>query len=67
MTYIRPGLPPTFIVYGDVDRTVDPTQDLQIKKALDEAGVLNGIHPIVGPWARRLYASGKRHSQAAVS
>lgn len=27
MTYIRPGQPATFIVYGDVDRTVGPTQD----------------------------------------
>jgi acetyl esterase/lipase len=48
MTYIGPGLPPTYIVYGDVDRTVDPTQDLQLKKALDAAEVPNGIHAIVG-------------------
>jgi acetyl esterase/lipase len=48
MTYIRPGLPPTFIVYGDVDRTVDPTQDTQLKAALDAAGVPNGIDRVAG-------------------
>jgi len=48
MTYIRRGLPPTFIVYGDLDRTVDPRQDLRLKRALDEAGVPNSIHAIVG-------------------
>lgn len=48
MTYIRPGLPPTYIVYGDVDRTVDPTQDLQLQKALDAAGVPNGIDAVAG-------------------
>jgi acetyl esterase/lipase len=48
MTYIRPGLPPTFIVYGDSDRTVDPTQDTQLQKALNAAGVPNGIDVVVG-------------------
>jgi acetyl esterase/lipase len=48
MTYIRPGLPPTFIVYGDADRTVDPTQDTQLQKALDAAGVPNGVDVIAG-------------------
>lgn len=48
MTYIRPGLPATFIVYGDSDHTVDPTQDTQLKKALDAAGVPNGVDVVVG-------------------
>ena len=48
MTYIRRGLPPTFIVYGDVDRTVDPAQDIQLKKALDAAGIPNGVDVVVG-------------------
>lgn len=48
MTYIRADLPPTFIVYGDSDRTVDPTQDLQLKKALDGAGVPNGVDVVKG-------------------
>ena len=48
MTYIRPDLPPTFIVYGDSDRTVDPSQDIQLKKALDAAGVPNGVDVVKG-------------------
>jgi acetyl esterase/lipase len=48
MTYIRPGLPPTFIVNGDSDHTVDPTQSAQLKKALDAAGVPNGQDLVAG-------------------
>jgi acetyl esterase/lipase len=48
MTYIRPGLSPTFIVNGDSDHTVDPTQSAQLKKALDAAGVPNGQDIVAG-------------------
>jgi acetyl esterase/lipase len=48
MTYIRPGLPPTFIVNGDSDPTVDPTQSAQLKKALGAAGVPNGQDLVIG-------------------
>jgi acetyl esterase/lipase len=48
MTYIRPGLPPTFIVNGDSDPTFDPTQSSQLKKALDAAGVPNGQDLVIG-------------------
>jgi acetyl esterase/lipase len=48
MTYIRSGLPPTFIVNGDSDHTVDPTQSAQLKKALDAAGVPNGQDLVPG-------------------
>jgi acetyl esterase/lipase len=48
MTYIRPGLPPTFIVNGDSDPTFDPSQSSQLKKALDAAGVPNGQDLVVG-------------------
>ena len=48
MTYIRHGLPPTFIVNGDRDPAVDPTQDAQLKKALDAAGVPNGQDIVPG-------------------
>ncbi|HEX9201484.1 MAG TPA: prolyl oligopeptidase family serine peptidase, partial [Acidobacteriaceae bacterium] len=48
MTYIRPGLPPTFIVNGDSDRTVDPSQSAELKKALDAAGVPNGQDLVPG-------------------
>lgn len=48
MSYIRAGLPPTFIVNGDHDPAVDPTQDAQLKKALDAAGVANGQDIVPG-------------------
>lgn len=48
VTYIRPGLPPTFIVNGDSDRTVDPSQSAELKKALDAAGVPNGQDLVLG-------------------
>lgn len=48
MTYIRPGLPPTFIVNGDSDPTFDPSQSSQLKKALDAAGVPNGQYLVIG-------------------
>jgi acetyl esterase/lipase len=48
ITYVRPGLPPTFIVNGDSDPTFDPTQSSQLKKALDAAGVPNGQDLVIG-------------------
>lgn len=48
MTYIRPGLPPTFIVNGDHDTTYHPSQSSQLKAALDAAGVPNGEDLVVG-------------------
>ena len=48
MSYIRHGLPPTFIVNGDHDPAVDPTQDAQLKKALDAAGVPDGQDIVPG-------------------
>jgi acetyl esterase/lipase len=48
MTYIHPGLPPTFIINGDSDPSVDPSQDAQLKKALDATGVPNGQYIVVG-------------------
>ncbi len=48
MTYIRPGLPPTFIVNGDSDHTVDPTQSAELKQALDAAGIPNGQYIVAG-------------------
>ena len=48
LTYVRPGLPPTFIVNGDSDHTVDPTQSAELKKALDAAGVPNGQDLVLG-------------------
>jgi acetyl esterase/lipase len=48
MSYIRHDLPPTFIVNGDHDPAVDPTQDAQLKKALDAAGVPDGQYIVPG-------------------
>ena len=48
ITYIRPGLPPTFIVNGDSDTTYHPTQSSQLKQALDAAGVPNGQDLVIG-------------------
>jgi acetyl esterase/lipase len=48
MTYIRPGVPPTFIVNGDSDTTYYPTQSSQLKEALDAAGVPNGQDLVIG-------------------
>src|ERR1035438_2283913 len=46
-TYITPRVPPTFIINGDSDHSVDPTQSAELKKALDAAGVPH-IQDIVG-------------------
>lgn len=48
LTYVRPGLPPTFIVNGDSDHTVDPSQSAELKKALDEAHVPDGQYIVAG-------------------
>ncbi|HWB31845.1 MAG TPA: hypothetical protein VG714_01600 [Acidobacteriaceae bacterium] len=48
MSYVRHGLPPTFIVNGDHDPAVDPTRDLQLKKTLDAAAVPDGQDIIPG-------------------
>jgi acetyl esterase/lipase len=48
INYIRQGLPPTFIVNGDHDPAVDPTQDAQLKKALDAAGIPDGQYIVPG-------------------
>jgi acetyl esterase/lipase len=48
MTYVKPGLPPTFIVNGDSDHTVDPTQSAELKLALDAAGVPDGQYIVPG-------------------
>lgn len=48
VTYVRPGLPPTFIVNGDSDHTVDPSQSAELKKALDNAHVPDGQYVVVG-------------------
>jgi acetyl esterase/lipase len=48
MTYITPRVPPTFILNGDSDHSVDPTQSAELKKVLDAAGVPNIQDIVVG-------------------
>jgi acetyl esterase/lipase len=48
LTYIHPGLPPTFIINGDHDNTYNPTQSYKLKAALDAAHVPNEEDIVVG-------------------
>lgn len=48
LTYIHPGLPPTFIINGDRDHTYNPTQSYKLKAALDAAHVPNEEDIVVG-------------------
>ena len=48
MTYVHAGDPPTFIVNGASDHTVDPSQSTELKTALDAAGVPNGHYLVPG-------------------
>jgi acetyl esterase/lipase len=48
LTYIHPGLPPTFIINGDSDHTYNPTQSYKLKAALDAAHIPNEEDIVVG-------------------
>jgi len=48
LTYIHPGLPPTFIINGDQDHTYNPTQSYKLKAALDAVHVPNEEDIVVG-------------------
>ena len=48
LTYIHPGLPPTFIINGDQDHTYNPTQSYKLKAALDAVHVPNQEDIVVG-------------------
>jgi acetyl esterase/lipase len=48
MTYVHPGLPPTFIINGDSDHSVDPVQSVELEKALNAARVPNIHYVVVG-------------------
>ena len=43
LTYVRPGLPPTFSVHGDHDDVVPYEQSVRLHKALTAAGVPNQL------------------------
>ena len=48
LTYIHPGLPPTFIINGDQDHTYNPTQSYKLKAALDAAHIPNQEDIVAG-------------------
>lgn len=47
-TYVRKGIPPVFIAYGDADPTVPPDADRTLKADLDRLGVPNAAHVVLG-------------------
>jgi acetyl esterase/lipase len=48
VTYIHPGLPPTFIVNGDKDGGVNPAESAELKALLDAAHVPDGRYIVPG-------------------
>jgi acetyl esterase/lipase len=48
MTYVSPHVPPTFIINGDSDHSVDPAQSVELEKALNAAGAPNIHYVVVG-------------------
>jgi acetyl esterase/lipase len=48
LTYVRPGLPPIFIVHGDADPVIPYEQSVRLHQALDKAGVPNELVTIRG-------------------
>jgi acetyl esterase/lipase len=48
MTYVSPHVPPTFIINGDSDHSVDPAQSVELEKALNAAGVPNIHYVVIG-------------------
>jgi acetyl esterase/lipase len=48
LTYVRPGLPPTFTVHGDADKIVPYSHAVRLHEALTKAGVKNQLFTIPG-------------------
>jgi acetyl esterase/lipase len=48
LEYVRPGLPPTFMIHGDADPTVPYQHSLRLKASLDQAGVPNRLFTVPG-------------------
>ena len=48
LTYVRPGVPPTFIIHGDADPTVPYTHGVRLHEALDRADVPNQLFTVPG-------------------
>ncbi len=48
VSHVRPGLPPTLILHGAADTTVDREQSLELARALEKAGVLHELLMLPG-------------------
>ena len=48
VNYVRPGLPPIFIVHGDEDPTVPYQQSARLHQKLDDAHVTNQLYTVTG-------------------
>jgi len=48
LTYVRAGLPPVLTIHGDADPTVPYNHAVQLREALDKAGVPNQLLTIPG-------------------
>jgi acetyl esterase/lipase len=48
MTYVRSGLPATFIVHGDADPTVPYDHSVRLQKALNAVGIPNQLFTVAG-------------------
>jgi acetyl esterase/lipase len=48
LAYVRPGLPPVLTIHGDADPTVPYAHGVQLRDALDKAGVPNRLVTIPG-------------------
>ena len=48
LTYVREGLPPILTIHGDADPTVPYSHAVRLREALDEAGVSNRLHTVLG-------------------
>ncbi len=48
MTYVRAGLPPTFVIHGDADPTVPYEQAVRVTDALKQAGVPTELYTVPG-------------------
>ena len=52
LSYVRPGVPPVLTIHGDADPTVPYAHAVQLRTALDEAGVPNHLHTVPGGQTR---------------
>lgn len=57
---------PFFLYYGTSDTTVDPSHSIEMKEALDRAGVMNELHPVTGLGHISLFLFGRSAETAGL-